>query len=135
MADVTEQSAAALVRQAAEQISTLVRDELRLAQAELAQKGKHAAFGVGMFGGAGLVAAYGVGALLVTIGLALALVVPGWAAALIVTVALFVVAGIQVLVGRRHLRQIPPLKPEQTINSLRADVQAVSTAVEERNRR
>lgn len=135
MADVTEQSAAALVRQAAEQISTLVRDEFRLAQAELAEKGKHAAFGVGMFGGAGLTAAYGVGALLVAIGLALALVVPGWAAALIVAAALLLIAGAQVLLARRHLRRIPPLKPEQTINSLRADVQAVSTAVEERNRR
>ncbi len=135
MADVSEQSAAALVRQAAEQVSTLVRDELRLAQAEFVEKGRHAAFGAGMFGGAGVTAVYGVGALMVAIGLALALVVPGWAAALIVAALLFLIAWVQVLIGRRQLRQIPPLKPEQTLNSLRADVDAVSTAVEERNRR
>jgi hypothetical protein len=76
-----------------------------------------------------------VGALMVAIGLALALVVPGWAAALIVAALLFLIAWVQVLIGRRQLRQIPPLKPEQTLNSLRADVDAVSTAVEERNRR
>jgi uncharacterized membrane protein YqjE len=135
MAELSEQSAAALVRQAAEQVSALVRDELRLAQAELKEKGKHAAFGVGMFGSAGVIAAYGLGALLVAAGLALALVVPGWAAALIVAVVLFAVAGLQILSGRRHLRSIPPLKPEQTISSVKADVDALSTAVEERNRR
>jgi hypothetical protein len=135
MADVSEQSAAHLVRQAAEQVSTLVRDELRLAQAEFMEKGRHAAFGVGMFGGAGVTAVYGLGALLVAAGLALALVLPGWAAALIVSAVLFLIAGLQVLGGRRHMRQIPPLKPEQTISSVKADVDALSTAVEERNRR
>ncbi|GIH08556.1 hypothetical protein Rhe02_66230 [Rhizocola hellebori] len=135
MADVSELSAAHLVRQAAEQVSTLVRDELRLAQAEFMEKGRHAAFGVGMFGGAGVTAVYGLGALLVAAGLALALVVPGWAAALIVSAVLFLIAGLQVLGGRRHLRQITPLMPEQTISSVKADVDALSVAVEERNRR
>jgi hypothetical protein len=124
-----------LVRQAAEQVSTLVRDELRLAQAEIVEKGRHAAVGVGMFGGAGVTVLYGIGALVAAAGLALALVMPGWAAALVVAVVLFAVAGVQVLTGRRHMRQIPPLKPEQTINSVKADIDALSTAVEERNRR
>lgn len=134
MAEVA-QSTAELVRQAAEQISTLVRDELKLAQAEFAEKGHHAALGAGLFGGAGLTAAYGLGALVVAAGLSLALVVPGWAAALIVAAVLFLVAGLQVLTGRRHLRQITPLTPRRTIRSVRADVEAVSSAVEERNLR
>jgi hypothetical protein len=62
-------------------------------------------------------------------------VLPGWAAALIVAAVLFGVSGLQVLSGRRHMQQIPPLKPEQTISSVKADVDALSTAVEERNRR
>jgi len=38
-----ELSTAELVRHAAQQVSTLVRDEIKLAQAELAEKGRHAA--------------------------------------------------------------------------------------------
>jgi Flp pilus assembly protein TadB len=135
MADVSGQSAADLVRQAADQISALVRDEIRLAQAEFAEKGKHAAVGAGMFGSAGLAAIYGVGALAVAGGLALALVMPGWAAALVVAVVLFLVAGVQVLVGKRHLKQIAPLTPRRAMQSVRDDLDAVSTAVEERNAR
>src|SRR6188768_3863605 len=84
----------ALVHDLSEQMSTLVRDEMRLAQAEMTQKGKRAGVGVGMFGGAGLVALYGVATLLATIILALALAMPAWLAALIVTVVLFAVAGV-----------------------------------------
>ena len=47
-----------------EQVSVLVRDELKLAQLEMTSKGKQAAFGTGMFGAAGLTAVYAVGCLL-----------------------------------------------------------------------
>src|ERR1051325_5370174 len=69
-------STAELVKLAAEQISTLVRDELKLAQVELARKGKRAGVGFGMFGGAGVVALYGVGALLAALIIGLAAVMP-----------------------------------------------------------
>ena len=57
------------MQRASEQISRLVRDELALAKAELTEKGKHAGIGVGLFGGGGVLALYGVGALIATVDL------------------------------------------------------------------
>src|SRR5439155_9774684 len=95
-----DRSTAELVKQASEQISRLIRDELKLAQAELAEKGKRAGIGAGLFGGAGVIALYGVGALIATLIILLDLALPLWAAALIVTVVLFVAAGVLALIGR-----------------------------------
>lgn len=131
---MTNQSTAELVRQASEQISTLVRDELKQAKAELAGKGRHAGLGIGLFGGAAVMLHYALGALLVAAGLALALVLPGWAAALIVFGLLLVLAGIEAFMGRAQLKRTTPLVPDRTINSVRADIDAVKAAVEERKR-
>jgi uncharacterized membrane protein YqjE len=115
----------ALVHDLSQQMSTLVRDEMRLAQAEMTQKGKRAGVGVGMFGGAGLVALYGVATLLATIILALALAMPAWLAALIVTVVLFAVAGVLALLGKKNVAKATPAKPEQAIAGLKEDVATV----------
>jgi uncharacterized membrane protein YqjE len=115
----------ALVHDMTQQMSTLVRDEMRLAQAEMTQKGKRAGVGIGMFGGAGLVALYGVATLLATVILALALVIPAWLAALIVTVVLFAVAGVLALLGKKNVAQATPAKPEQAIEGLKEDVATV----------
>jgi uncharacterized membrane protein YqjE len=128
-----DRSTADLVKLAAEQISTLVRDELKLAQVELTQKGKKAGKGIGMFGAAGVVALYGVGALLVTIGLLLAQVMPGWVAALIVAVVLFAAAAVLALVGRTEVKQATPAMPKDTVESVKADVHTVTEAVKHRN--
>ncbi len=115
----------ALVHDMTEQMSTLVRDEMRLAQAEMTQKGKAAGLGIGLFGGAGLVALYGVGTLIATVILALALAVPPWVSALIVTVVLFAVAGVLALVGKKNVAQATPAKPEQAIAGLKEDIATV----------
>ena len=130
-----ERSTADLVKLASEQISRLVRDELRLAQAELAVKGKHAGIGIGLFSGAGVFVFYGVGAVLATVILALALVMPAWLAALIVAVALFLIAGIMALIGRGQVRQASPPMPETAVNSVRQDIETVTEAVKERGHR
>jgi hypothetical protein len=67
-----------LIGQLTEQISRLVRDEARLAQAEVTQKAKRLGVGAGLFGGAGLVAFFGLAALITAAILALALVLPDW---------------------------------------------------------
>lgn len=103
--DLPSASVAELVNRLSEQTSRLVRDELRLAQAELQQKGKHAGIGLGVFSGAGLLAFFGLAALVTTAVLALALVLPGWAAALTVAVVLFIIAGIAALVGKKQVQQ------------------------------
>ncbi|MEJ3745872.1 phage holin family protein [Actinomycetes bacterium KLBMP 9797] len=114
-----------LVRQTAEQISRLVRDELALARAEMTEKGKKAGLGAGLVGGSGLVAWYGVAALLTAVVLILAEVMPGWVAALIVAVILFAVAGVLALVGRKKLQQAAPPVPEDTMRSVKADIDEV----------
>lgn len=132
---MTDQSTAELVRQAGEQISKLVRDELQQAKAELADKGRHAGLGIGLFGGAAVMLHYALGALLFAAGLGLAEVMPGWAAALVVAVVLLVIAGIEALVGRAQIKRSTPLTPDRTIESVRADIDTVKAAVEERKRR
>jgi uncharacterized membrane protein YqjE len=116
-------STAQLVTQLTEKSTQLIRDELRLAQAEMTAKAKHAGVGAGLFGGAGLVALYGVGSLVATVILLLALAMAPWLAALIVTVVLFVIAGIAALVGKKQVSQATPPKPEQAIANIQQDVQ------------
>jgi Flp pilus assembly protein TadB len=130
-----DRSIAELVKLASEQISRLVRDELRLAQAELAVKGKHAGIGIGLFSGAGVFVFYGVGAVLATVILALALVMPAWLAALIVAVALFLFAAIMALIGRGQVRRASPPMPETAVTSVRQDIETVTEAVKERGHR
>jgi uncharacterized membrane protein YqjE len=115
----------ALVHRLSEQIPELVRSELRLAQAELAQKGKKAGLGVGMFSAAGLLAFLGISTLVACAILALALVLPGWAAALIVAVVLFAGAGVAALAGKKEVDQATPPAPERTIANVREDVATV----------
>ena len=107
----TQPSLGDLVGQMTEQTSRLIRDELRLAQAEMAEKGKRAGIGAGLFGGAGVFAVYGLGALVAAAILGLAQTLDGWLSALIVAAALFVVAGISALVGKKEISQATPPLP------------------------
>jgi Putative Actinobacterial Holin-X, holin superfamily III len=129
-----DQSTSELVQRASEQISRLVRDELALAKAELAEKGKHAGVGVGLFGGGGAIALYGLGALITAAILGLAHGLPDWLAALIVAVVLFVTAGVLALIGRKQVQQAVPPMPVAAADSVRADVDAVTAAVKDRSR-
>jgi uncharacterized membrane protein YqjE len=122
---VPEPSTGELVRQAAEQISRLVRDELALARVEMTEKGKRAGMGAGLLGGGGVVALYGVAALLTAVVLALAEVMPAWLAALIVAVVLFAVAGVLAVLGRKRVKQATPPVPEETVRSVKADIDEV----------
>ena len=115
----------AVVHRLSEQLPELIRSELRLAQAELTEKGKQAGVGVGLFSAAGLVALYGVAALLATAVIALDLALPLWLSALIVTVALFAVAGVAALMGKKKVSQATPAAPEKAIAGLKEDVETV----------
>jgi len=126
---VTDQSTSELVQRASEQLTRLVRDEIALAKAELAEKGKHAGIGMGLFGGGGVLALYGVGASIATLIIVLDLFLPLWLAALIVTVALFVVAGILALLGKNQVTKATPPEPQEAVASVKADVDEVKQAV------
>lgn len=130
----TDQSTSELVQKASEQISRLVKDEIALAKAELTEKGKHAGIGVGLFGGGGVLALYGVGALFATLIIVLDLFLPLWLAALIITVVLFAAAGVLALLGKKQVTQAVPPEPSAAIASAKADVDEVKHAIKSRSR-
>ena len=120
-----DKSLSDLVQDLSRQTSTLIRQEMRLAQAELTEKGRHASKGAGMFGGAGLIALYGVGALIAAAILGLATVLEPWIAAAAVGVGLLLIAGILALTGKKEIEEATPPKPELAIESVQRDVDTV----------
>lgn len=117
-----EEPVGALVQRASQQLTELVRGELRLAQAEMKEKGKRYGKGGGLFGGAGLVGFLTLQALVATAIAGLAVPLPVWAAALIVTGVLGAVTAVLALTGKKEVGQAAPPAPEQTIDSVKADV-------------
>ena len=118
-------SAGELVKQLSEQVSVLVRNELRLAQLEMTRKGKQAGTGFGLMGGGGLIALYGVGCLIACVIIAISGELAAWLSALIVGVALLVVATVAAMVGRGRLRRGTPPLPREAIGSVREDVEEI----------
>lgn len=118
-------SAADLVKQVSEQTQRLIRQELALAKLEVSEKVKHAGIGAGMFGAAGLIAILALGTLVATLVLVLATAMDAWLAALIVTVALLALAAVLALAGKGQMSRATPAAPEQTIQSVKADVEEV----------
>jgi uncharacterized membrane protein YqjE len=112
----------ALVHDLTEQTSQLVRSEVELAKAELAQKGKEAGVGIGLFSAAGLLAFFGAAVLITTAILALALVLPAWASALIIGVLLLAAAGVAALMGKNKVAEASPPKPERAMEGVREDI-------------
>jgi MFS family permease len=129
-----EASVAELVKQLSEQTSRLAHQEVELAKAELAIKGKRAGIGAGMFGGAGLVGLYALGALITAAIAALATAVDTWLAALIVGVVLAAVAGVVALTGKQKVQQAMPPVPEDSVESVKEDVQWTKTKAQQGRR-
>jgi uncharacterized membrane protein YqjE len=125
--DGRERPVGELLKQLSQETTTLVRQELDLAKAELAQKGKRAGLGAGMFGGAGAAALLGLGALTAAVIAALDTATALWLAALIAAVLWLALAGVLALRGKNKVQQATPPVPEQTQQSLKEDVQWAKT--------
>lgn len=117
-----DQPVGALVHRLSEQIPELIRSEVRLAQAEVTQKGKRLGMGLGMFSAAGLLAFLGIQVMIATAVLALALVLPAWASALIIGAVLLVAAGVAAMLGKGKVDQATPAKPERAVEGVREDL-------------
>jgi len=125
--EARERPTADLLRQLSDQTTTLVRKEIELAKLELSEKGKTAATGAGMFGGAGLLGIFAFGALTACIIAALATALPTWAAALIVAAVYGAVAAVLALRGKTKVQAATPPVPEQAVDSTKEDVEWVKT--------
>jgi uncharacterized membrane protein YqjE len=125
--DPRERPVGELLKELSNQTATLVSQELELAKAEIAEKGKQAGLGAGMFGGAGLAGLLALGALTTCVIAALATAMDLWLAALIVAVVYAAIAAALALAGRTKTQQATPPTPEQAIESTKEDIQWAKT--------
>ena len=123
-----------LLKELSTQTASLVRQELELAKAEMAEKGKRAGLGAGMFGGAGLFGFLALAALTACVIAALATGMDVWLAALIVAAVYACIATVMALLGRQKTREAIPPAPEQAIESTKEDVQWAKTQVKSARR-
>jgi len=125
--DLRERSLPELLKQLSQETTELLKQEIELAKAEVGEKGRQAGKGAGLLGSAGVIGLGAVGALTACFILALNAVMPAWLAALIVAVAYGVVAAILAMQGRNRIKQATPPVPEQTVETLKEDVQWAKT--------
>jgi hypothetical protein len=126
-ADSRDQSIAGLVKDLANETSTLVRQEIDLAKAEMTERGKRMGKGAGLLGAAALLGLLAAGALTACLVALLDLTMTTWLAALVVTLALGAIATALALTGRKQIREAAPPVPEQAIDSVKEDVQWAKT--------
>ena len=119
-----------LIKAMSADLSRLVRDEIQLAQTEISAKVKQAGVGVGAFGGAGVLALYGIAVLIAAAVLGLAVVLAPWLAALIVGVVVLAIAGIAALIGKRKVSEAAPAVPERTVASVKEDVAEIKESIQ-----
>ena len=132
--DLRERPIGELMKQLAEETSTLVRQELELAKAEMREKGKKAGTGLGFIGAAGVAALLGLGAFTAFLILALDGAMPNWLAALIVAAVYGAVAGVLAMRGREKVQEVGRPIPEQTQESIQEDVQWAKTQLKSGSR-
>jgi uncharacterized membrane protein YqjE len=124
-------SLAELAQRLSEQTTRLARQEIELAKAEMAEKGKRISVGAGAFSAAGLLAMFGLGVLTAAVILLLATAIKPWIAAAIVAVVYLAGAGVLALVGKQKVESGSPPVPEQAIDSSKADVEEIKQSAKE----
>ena len=130
-ASAEDASISELIQQLGEQSSRLARQEVELAKAEMTTKGKRLGLGAGAFGGAGLVALFGLGALTTAVILLLDTAVTAWLAALIVAAIYLAGAGVLALVGKSKVESATPPVPERAVASVKQDVEQTKLRAKE----
>jgi uncharacterized membrane protein YqjE len=124
--DLHEESIGDLLKRLSQDTSTLVKQEMALARAELTEQGKRAGKGAGMLGGAGVAGLLTLGALTATVIGVLDTGMAFWLAALIVTIVWAAVAGVLALQGRNEIKEATPPAP-QTVETVKEDARWAKT--------
>jgi uncharacterized membrane protein YqjE len=124
--DLREESIGDLLKRLSQDTSTLVKQEMALARAELTEQGKRAGKGAGMLGGAGVAGLLTLGALTATIIGVLDTAMAFWLAALIVTIVWGAIAGVLALQGRNEIKEATPPAP-QTVETVKEDARWAKT--------
>jgi uncharacterized membrane protein YqjE len=125
--DLRQRPTGELLKELSDQTTTLVKQEIELAKAELGEKGRRAGAGAGMFGGAGLFGVFALAAATTAAIVALDSVVELWLAALIVAAVYALVGGILAMSGKKQVREAAPMAPEQAMESVKEDVSWAKT--------
>ena len=118
---------AELMRELTNQTTTLVRREIELAKVELAEKGKKAGVGAGMFGAAGLFGVGAFAAITTCLIWALSTFMVGWLGASIVAFVYAAIAGVLALRGKKQVQQATPPVPERAVDSTKEDLEWLKT--------
>lgn len=121
--DLHERPIGELLKDLSQQTTTLLKQELELAKAEISEKGKKAGAGAGLLGGAGVAGLAALGAFTAFLILVLDIFMPAWVAAGIVTILYAIPAAVLALQGRDKVKQATPLTPEQTVETVKEDVE------------
>jgi uncharacterized membrane protein YqjE len=124
--DLRERSVGDLLKQLSTETSTLVKQELDLAKAELAQQGKRAGLGAGFIGGGALFGLGAFGTFTAMLVALLGLAMDTWIAALIVTVVYGAIAAVLALRGKNKIQEATP-PAEQTVETLKEDARWAKT--------
>ena len=108
-----------------QQVSRLVRDEIRLAQVEMKDKGRRFGKGAGLMGAGGVIALFGAGCVVAAAVLALDLIWPTWLAAVVVGAVLLIVAAVVAAKGRSQMRRGAPPMPSEAMKSTKEDIEVL----------
>jgi membrane protein len=125
--DARDRPTSELMRELTDQTTSLVRKEIELAKVELAEKGKKAGVGAGMFGAGALFGVGAFAAITACLIWALSTAMVGWLAALIVGVVYAAIAGVLALRGKKQVQQATPPVPERAVDSTKEDLEWLKT--------
>src|ERR671916_100309 len=126
--DLRDRPIGDLLKQLSQETTTLVKQELDLAKAEMTQKGKDAGAGAGFIGGGALFGLGMFGALTASLIALLATAIDHvWLAALIVAVVYGAIGGVLALRGKDKIQEAAPAGPEQTVETVKEDVEWART--------
>jgi hypothetical protein len=115
--DVADSSVGELMSNVMKDVSTLLRQEVELAKAEVKTEATKAAKGAGMFGGAGFAGYMVLLFLSVALWQGLENVMDGGWASLVVAALWAIIGAVLYATGRSEFRRVNP-KPERTVETL-----------------